>query len=102
MQKKPEAWSKFVYIMRVYNFAGILLKERVAEADLIFKLNPPMGVISVWEQFEPTVQYTRERRSNPSHMEPFEFLYKPPKTLPLFPTLIHLRFNTIENCNVAE
>jgi hypothetical protein len=79
MQVNPEAWAKYVYILRAYNFAGILLKERVAEADLIFKLYPPMGVISVWEQFEQTVQDTRERRNVPAHMESFEFLYREAK-----------------------
>jgi len=75
----PEAFSKYAYIWRVYNLAGILLKEKVADVDLILKLYPAQSVISVWEQFEPIFRDRREKRNHPAMYEPFEFLYNEAK-----------------------
>jgi hypothetical protein len=75
----PEAWSQWLYIMRVYNVAGILLKEKVADADLIFQLYPPMALINLWEQFEPVIRYTRESRNFPGLFQAYEYLYREAK-----------------------
>lgn len=75
----PEAHSKFIYIMRVYSLAGVLLKENIADVDLIFQLYPPGAVISIWEQFSPYILYNRERRNDPTRNEAFEYLYKEAK-----------------------
>ena len=75
----PEVFSQWLYIMRVYNFAGILLKEKVADANLIFQLYPPMALINLWEQFEPVIRFTRESRNFPALYEPFEFIYNEAK-----------------------
>jgi len=75
----PDAWSSYLYISRLYNMAGVLLMENVAEADLIYKLYDPATLISFWERHEPIVLYRRERVNDPSFYEPFEFLYKEAK-----------------------
>jgi hypothetical protein len=75
----PEKWSKYMYITRVFNIAGIMLKENMADADLIFKLYPPYAVINIWEQFEPVTQGLRERVNFPEAYESFEFLYQQAK-----------------------
>jgi hypothetical protein len=80
-QTNPEMWSKYLYIMRVYNLAGILLRENMAEADLIFQLYPPMAVIRIWEQFEPLTRDRRRLRNFPGFFEPFEHLYDQAKKL---------------------
>jgi len=69
-----EADTKWTYIMSLYNMAGLLLKEKEVDPDLIFLLYPPHVVIRLWEQFEPVIQSLRER-THPVHLEPFEFLY---------------------------
>jgi hypothetical protein len=84
----PEAYSKHLYIRKVYNLAGILLMENVADADVIFRLYPPGAVISIWEQFYPYIQYSRKIRKDPTKDEAFEFLYNEakkryPEVLPL-------------------
>ncbi len=71
----PEAFSKYLYIQRTFSLAGILLKENMADADLIFQLYPASAVIRIWEQFEPVIQNARKRRNYPTMNEPFEFLY---------------------------
>jgi len=75
----PEKWSQYLYITRTYNIAGILLKENMADVDLIFKLYPPNAVIRVWELFEPITMNLRKRRNFPEAYESFEFLYKQAK-----------------------
>jgi hypothetical protein len=75
----PDKWSKYMYITRVFNIAGILLQENMADADLIFKLYPPHAVINVWEQFELITQSLRDRVNYPEAYESFEFLYKQAK-----------------------
>jgi hypothetical protein len=73
----PEAYSKWQYIMRVYNLAGLFLNEG-ADPDLLFQLYPIGAVISLWEQFEPIVMFQR-KRENYMTQRAFESLYKEAK-----------------------
>jgi hypothetical protein len=73
-----EAYSKWMYIMRDYGLAGILLQEG-ADPDLLFKLYPLSAVIPMWEQFEPIIMDMRERLNDPRMWEPFEYLYNEAK-----------------------
>jgi hypothetical protein len=77
----PEAWSEYAYITSTYNLAGILLKEEVADAELIFQLYPPQAVIRIWERFEPVTLDVRERTKHTSFYGPFEFLYNEAKKM---------------------
>ena len=79
MPSNPEAKAKFTYIMRILSTAGTLLKENMANADLIFELYPATGVIGLWEQFEMVIMDIREKRNSPSHLSGFEFLYREAK-----------------------
>ena len=71
----PEADAKWLYIMSVYNMAGIMLKENMGESNLIFQLYPESAVIQLWEQFEEITKNVRKIINNPIYWEPFEFLY---------------------------
>ena len=70
----PETFSKYLFVTRIYNLAGILLQENMADSDLIFKLYPPASVIGIWERFEPLIFDRRRRINHPGFYEPFEFL----------------------------
>lgn len=74
-----DASSKWMYIMRIYNLAGIHLHEG-ADPDLIFKLYPPSAVITLWELFEPIIQRRRERDNDPQRHKPLEYLYDEAKS----------------------
>jgi len=89
MLANPDAWSSWLYISRIYNMAGILLMENVAEADLIFRLYDPGTLIGIWERFEQVVFFRRDRINDPSFYEPFEFLYREAKRR--FPDIRSLR-----------
>ena len=87
MITNPDAFSKYLYITRVYNLAGLMLKENVADADLLFQLYPPGAIISMWEQFLPFILEGREIRNNPVLDENFEYLYTEAKKM--FPEILH-------------
>ena len=74
----PEAYSKWMYIMRVYNLAGLHLKEG-ADPDLLFQLYPIGTIISLWNQFEPIILFQRERENYPEVHSAFEYLYREAK-----------------------
>jgi len=78
-EKNPEAFSKYLYTMSIYNLAGVFLKEKIADAELIFQLYQPNTIIGMWEKFEPLTLALRERRKYPEYREPFEFLYNEAK-----------------------
>ena len=71
----PKTNAKFVYIMKVFTFAGILLREDHVDPDLLFQLYPPSVSISLWEQFKSVVYFLRENSNDPTLYEPLEYLY---------------------------
>jgi len=71
----PEAYAKYLYINRVYELAGILLMEKMADPELLFRLYPYGAVISLWETFSPLILDQRNIRKNPGRNLAFEFLY---------------------------
>lgn len=75
----PEAWANHVFILQVFNMAGLLLKEKEADPDLIFRLYTPFAIIPIWEKFETVIRDQREMSGYPEHYEPFEFLYNEAK-----------------------
>jgi hypothetical protein len=78
-QANPEAFAKWLYIRSVYNMAGLLLKEKTVDPDLIFQLYAPNAVIGLWERQEPIIREARTRFKHPTYWEPFEFLYNEAK-----------------------
>jgi len=83
----PQAFAKFIYITRVYEFAGILIMENVADPELIFRLYPPGAVISLWETFSPYIQDVRNIRNSPDRNGAFEYLYNEAKKR--YPDMLH-------------
>ena len=81
----PEDNAKFVYIMRVFTFAGILLREKHVDPDLLFQLYPPSACITLWEQFHPVIDFLRENSNDTTLYEPLEYLYNEAKRI--FPNI---------------
>jgi hypothetical protein len=88
-----DASAKWLYIMRVYNLAGLYLREG-ADPDLIFELYPPVAVINLWELFEPIIQGRRERSNDPGVLRPLELLYREAKSR--FPEIRRSSLNSEE------
>ena len=79
MYTNPDEWSYYMYITRAYNIGGLLLKENMVDADLVFKLYPPFSVINMWETFEPLMIHLREWTNYPDAYNSFEYLYEEAK-----------------------
>ena len=75
----PEAYAKFIYIIRAYELAGILLMENMTDPELLFKLYPAGAVTSLWETFSPYIQAQRVLRNTPDRNIAFEHLYNEAK-----------------------
>ena len=89
----PEAYSKWMYIMRVIGLGGLHLQEG-ADPDLLFKLYPMSAIIPLWEQFEPIIMFMRERMNDPHIWEPLEYLYNEAKKRA--PELTAVAWSTVE------
>jgi hypothetical protein len=83
----PEAYAKYIYINRAYELAGILLMEKMADPELLFKLYPAGAVISIWETFSPYILDQRRLRNNPERNAAFEYLYNEAKRI--YPDIRH-------------
>jgi hypothetical protein len=75
----PDAFSKWIYIRSVFNWAGLLLKEEGTDPELLFQLYSPNAIIGLWERFEPVIRDVRIRFNYPEYWEPFEYLYNEAK-----------------------
>ena len=73
-ETNPEARSKWIYIMRLYEMAGLHLKEG-ADPEILFEIWPVVAILNLWEQFESVIEYQRQRINAPHMYEPFEHLY---------------------------
>jgi len=57
-----EAFSKWNYVMLLYQLAGLLLIQG-ADPDLIFELYPAGAVIELFELYEPVFEYMTSKKS---------------------------------------
>lgn len=78
LQNNLEAYSKWNYLTRYYEIAGIMLKHG-ADPDIIFELYPEGAVINLWELFEPIVEHMRIMFKNPTRQDILEYLYSEAK-----------------------
>jgi hypothetical protein len=88
-----EAYSKWMYVMSIYNQAGLLLRSGFASAEDLVELYGPMGIVRIWELFVPVVEWMRTMNKSPEYMLAFEELYKVAKRLS--PNVTSLREQTL-------
>jgi hypothetical protein len=72
-----EAFSKWNYITRLYEMAGLLMRQG-ADPDIIFAFYPEGAVINLWEQYESIVHYMRDKWG-PPFLDSLEYLYNEAK-----------------------
>ena len=61
-ENNVEDYSKWNYIIRHYQLAGLLLKQG-ADPDIIFELYPDGAVINLFELYEPVVEYLKSEKA---------------------------------------
>jgi len=73
--KNIEDWANLLFIAAQYNFAGLLIKDKEADLDLIFQLYTPGAIIIIWEKLQCVIRKVRENSEDSRFWEPFEILY---------------------------
>ena len=76
----PELSAKRATILYHLDSWGYLLREGLVEADLIFRLHPPLSIIRHWEWNEEIILDRRKRRGRPDDRVDFEYLYNVTKS----------------------
>jgi len=61
-ENNVEAFSKWNYVIRHYQLAGLLLKQG-ADPEIIFELYPDGAVINLFELYEPVLEYMKSEKS---------------------------------------
>jgi hypothetical protein len=83
-----ENWDKFIklnMLLSHYNGLGILMKDKLVDAEQIFQLYLPWSIMAIWEKFLPLMMRNRILPSgvvhNPDAFKGFELLYLEAKRL---------------------
>ena len=63
----PEEYAKFMFIGTVYRSIGLLLKQRVADPDMLFEIYNPIAVLMTWKRYEPYVKAMRKIYNYPEY-----------------------------------
>ncbi len=83
----PVAHAKVLYVRNVFNSAGLLLKEKDVDPELLFQLYAPGSVVSLWEKQLPVVMNIRQIFNYHELYSGFEYLYNEAKKR--YPDLIY-------------
>ena len=70
----PEAYSSLMTLVGYTNTYGLILKEGLLEADLLYQLWTPTTALSVWHRAEPVIKAWREKYKDHNLYAPFEDL----------------------------
>ncbi len=73
--KNADDWANLLFIAAQYNFAGLLIKDKEADLELIFQLYTPRAIIIFWKKLQCVIIEIREKSEDSRFWEPFEILY---------------------------
>ena len=78
-----DAFSKLMYILNNYNLVGLLLMEKLADADELFMIYPPNMFMTLYERFRFFIHINRVNEAGevvvPDFFKPLEFLFEEAK-----------------------
>ena len=72
--KEPKARANFSYVLNLYNNVGLLLQEKIADPELLFKVFDPVSLLTTWSKFEPIILEMRKQTNYEAQGEGFEYL----------------------------
>jgi len=73
--RDPVNYSTLIYLGGIYRNLGTLLKEKIADPDILFSVYGPSSIKRVWKKIEPVVNHWRILNNDPSMWSSFEYLY---------------------------
>ncbi len=72
--EKPENFADMLLLQTRYQSIGLMLKEKVVDPDLLFKIYQPRSIITTWEHYERNIRHRREITNNSELLDCFEYL----------------------------
>jgi hypothetical protein len=82
----PSAYANFLFVGWVYNNAGVLLREKLADSKQILLVYNPTTIVAFWDRFGVVARGVREHSNYPDYWKPLESLYEEVKRV--YPDLI--------------
>ena len=77
--KDPELFADMIFIRTRYQSLGVMLKEKVIEPDLLYKIYTPSSILFTWEHYRENVLARRVETNDPNQLSEFEYLYEETK-----------------------
>ena len=77
--ENPDNFTDMIFIQTRYQNLGLMLKEKVMEPELLFRIYQPRSIMIAWEHYEDNIKYRRETSKNPTLLDGFEYLYNETK-----------------------
>jgi hypothetical protein len=59
---------------QLYNSIGMMLRKGMVEAEDIYEMGLGMGMIWLWEKYQPIIEENRLRYNGPEYLKNFEYL----------------------------
>jgi hypothetical protein len=75
----PELFAEMIFIQARFQSLGVMLKEKIIEPDLLYKIYTPNSILVTWEHYRPNFLARREETNDPNLWSEFEFLYNETK-----------------------
>jgi len=77
----PEAFANFLYVGWVFNNAGVLFQDKLADSKQILTVYNPTTIVNFWDKFGVWVMGFREQTNYTEYWKPLESLYGEVKRL---------------------
>ena len=77
--KDPELFAYMIFIQLRFQNLGIMLRDKIIDPDLLFRMYQPSSILASWEHYLPNVLARREELNEPDLLKEFEYLYNETK-----------------------
>jgi len=84
--KNPELFADMIFIQSRFQSLGVMLKEKIIDPDLLYRIYTPFSILVTWEHYKSNVLARREEINDPNLWSEFEYLYE--ETKKRFPNII--------------
>ena len=75
----PELFTDMIFIRTRYQSLGVMLKKKVIEPALLYKIYTPHSILITWEHYRQNVLARREDTNDPNQLSEFGYLYEETK-----------------------
>jgi hypothetical protein len=83
--KDPVLFADMIFIQNRFQSLGIMLKDKIIDPDLLYRIYQPNSILVTWEHYRPNILARREEINDPNILSDFEYLYN--ETVKRFPDI---------------